>query len=207
MSLAPTIATIDRSSAFEDESQVVFVEHLTVTAEDAEKFAEVWAERVAGFGRQPGFVSAQLRPAPAGSGAYVSIVVWRSAQALRESLPLLESPGAVTRFLESDASTEATSVRRFGSVEVDPDAREVRKGGEPVRLTFKEFELLLTLMSSPRRVFTRDELMDRVWGYRAALETGTLSVHMRRLRKKLEDDPTQPRYLQTVWGLGYRFVP
>jgi DNA-binding response OmpR family regulator len=98
-------------------------------------------------------------------------------------------------------------VYRFGSVEVEPRAREVRKDGVPVRLTLKEFDLLLMLLSSPRRVFSRDELMDRVWGYRAALETGTLSVHMRRLRKKLEDDPAEPRYLQTVWGIGYRFTP
>ena len=203
MSLAPTIAPMDTLSEFEEESQVVFVEHLAVASDDAEKFAEAWAEHVAQLGHQPGFVSAQLRPAAGRSGAYVSVVVWRSAQALRDSLQLVESPEAVTRFIERDVS----GVRRFGSVQVDPDAREVRKGDEPVRLTFKEFELLLTLMSSPRRVFTRDELMDRVWGYRAALETGTLSVHVRRLRKKLEDDAAQPRYLQTVWGVGYRFVP
>ena len=127
----------------------------------------------------------------------MSIVVWRSAHAL---------PEAVHRAVP-EASRGASTFRWFGSVEVDPEAREVRKGGEPVRLTFKEFDLLQTLMSNPRRVLTRDELMDRVWGYRAALETGTLSVHMRRLRKKLEDDPAKPRYLQTVWGLGYRFVP
>ena len=98
-------------------------------------------------------------------------------------------------------------VRRFGSVEVDEAAREVRKNGAAIPLTFKEFELLVALASSPRRVFRRDELMDRVWGYRAALETGTLSVHMRRLRTKVEDDPAKPRHLQTVWGVGYRFVP
>jgi two-component system response regulator ResD len=98
-------------------------------------------------------------------------------------------------------------IPRFGSVEVDSAAREVRKHGTVVPLTFKEFELLVTLTASPRRVFKRGELMDRVWGYRAALETGTLSVHMRRLRMKLEDDPAEPRHLQTVWGIGYRFVP
>lgn len=98
-------------------------------------------------------------------------------------------------------------IRRFGSVEIDPTAREVRKDGAVVPLTFKEFELLVTLTARPRRAFRRNELMDRVWGYRAALETGTLSVHMRRLRMKLEDEPAEPRHLQTVWGIGYRFVP
>ena len=98
-------------------------------------------------------------------------------------------------------------VYRFGSVEVEPWAREVRKDGVAVGLTRKEFELLLTFLSHPRRAFTRGELMDRVWGYRAALETGTLSVHMRRLRMKLEDDPAVPRHLETVWGIGYRYVP
>jgi two-component system, OmpR family, response regulator ResD len=95
----------------------------------------------------------------------------------------------------------------FGAVAIDTRAREVRKHGAPVRLTLKEYELLLALVSNPGRAFRRDELMDRVWGYRAALETGTLSVHMRRLRAKLEDDPAAPRHLQTVWGVGYRFAP
>ena len=95
----------------------------------------------------------------------------------------------------------------FGGVTVDASAREVRKNGIPVRLTLKEFDLLHTLLSHARRAFTRDELMDRVWGYQAVLETGTLTVHMRRLRAKLEDDPSRPRFLETVWGVGYRFSP
>jgi DNA-binding response OmpR family regulator len=106
-----------------------------------------------------------------------------------------------------------TSVQRsgeryaFGSVELDATTREVSKAGVPLRLTLKEFDLLHTLIAHPGRVFTRDELMRRVWGYRAALETGTLTVHIRRLREKLEDDPSHPRYLETVWGIGYRFAP
>jgi len=109
--------------------------------------------------------------------------------------------------VEVQRNDSAAGRRTFGSLEIDPEAREARKHGEPVRPTLKEYELLLTLASGPRRVFARDELMDRVWGYRAALETGTLSVHMCRLRAKLEDDPAAPRHLQTVWGIGYRFVP
>ena len=58
-----------------------------------------------------------------------------------------------------------------------------------------------------RRVFSRDQLMNRVWGYTRALDTGTITVHMRRLREKVEPDPSRPRYLETVWGAGYRFTP
>jgi DNA-binding response OmpR family regulator len=95
----------------------------------------------------------------------------------------------------------------FGDVVLDEAAREVRKADEPLRLTFKEFELLLFLASNPRQVFSRDHLMQRVWGYECALDTGTVTVHMRRLRKKIEDDASRPRHLETVFGAGYRFTP
>jgi DNA-binding response OmpR family regulator len=95
----------------------------------------------------------------------------------------------------------------FGDVEVEGDAREVRRAGQPVRLTAKEFDLLWFLASHPRRVFSRDQLMARVWGYEAALDTGTVTVHVRRLREKIEADPSRPRHLETVWGVGYRLVP
>ena len=125
---------------------------------------------------------------------------------------LRELIARVRAALRRSADDEPTSITdqevlEIGDVRLDAGRHEVFVRGDPVPLPLKEFELLLTLMSHPRRVFSRDELMDRVWGYRAALETGTLSVHMRRLRKKLEDDPGDPRYLQTVWGLGYRFDP
>jgi DNA-binding response OmpR family regulator len=90
---------------------------------------------------------------------------------------------------------------------LDAASREVTKGGQAVALTAREFDLLWFLVSHPRRVFPRDLLMDRVWGYSAALDTGTVTVHMRRLREKLEDEPAAPRHLQTVWGVGYRFDP
>jgi two-component system response regulator ResD len=93
----------------------------------------------------------------------------------------------------------------FDGLEIDASTREVAKRGEPVRLTAREFELLWFLASHPRRVFSRSQLMDRVWGYEAALDTGTVTVHVRRLREKIEDDPSRPRYLETVWGVGYRF--
>ena len=93
----------------------------------------------------------------------------------------------------------------FERLEIDASTREVTKAGEVVRLTAREFDLLWFLASHPRKVFSRSQLMDRVWGYEAALDTGTVTVHVRRLREKIEDDPSRPRYLETVWGVGYRF--
>ena len=104
----------------------------------------------------------------------------------------------------------ADSARRtiaFGDVVVDAGAREVRKGGEPLRLTLKEFDLLLFFVSNTRQVFSRNQLMDRVWGYESALDTGTVTVHIRRLRQKIEGDASHPRHLETVFGAGYRFTP
>jgi DNA-binding response OmpR family regulator len=93
----------------------------------------------------------------------------------------------------------------FDELEIDAGAREVRRSGEVLRLTAKEFDLLWFLASHPRRVFSRDQLMQRVWGYASALDTGTVTVHVRRLREKIEADASTPRRLETVWGVGYRF--
>jgi DNA-binding response OmpR family regulator len=107
-------------------------------------------------------------------------------------------------------STPATSSAArlvFDGLTIDPSTREVERDGELLRLTAKEFDLLFFLASNPRRVFSRDQLMGRVWGYEAAVDTGTVTVHVRRLRAKIERDPSSPRHLETVWGVGYRFVP
>jgi two-component system response regulator ResD len=98
-------------------------------------------------------------------------------------------------------------VLSFDDLVLDPAAREAHLDGAPVRLTVKEFDLLYFLASNPRHVFSRGQLMASVWGYEAALDTGTLTVHMRRLRAKIERDPANPCHLETVWGVGYRFVP
>jgi len=95
----------------------------------------------------------------------------------------------------------------FGDVELSGDTREVLRSGRLVPITAREFELLWFLASHPRRVFSREHLMDRVWGYSAARDTGTVTVHVRRLREKIEADPAAPRHLHTVWGAGYRFDP
>ena len=95
---------------------------------------------------------------------------------------------------------------RSGDVTVDPFTREVTVAGRPVGLTVREFDLLAFLARHPRRVFTREQIMQSVWGYTAAIDTGTLSVHVRRLREKIEDDPRTPRRIETVWNVGYRFA-
>ena len=107
----------------------------------------------------------------------------------------------------SGPATGPTERLAYGDLVLDAAEREVRRGGRPVRLTAREFDLLWFLASHPRRVFSRDQLMQRVWGYEAALDTGTVTVHVRRLREKIEDDPSRPARLQTVWGVGYRFSP
>jgi len=94
----------------------------------------------------------------------------------------------------------------LGELEIDLPAREVRIRGREVRLAAREFDLLAFLARNPRRVFTREQIMQGVWGYTAAIDTGTLSVHVRRLRGKIEDDPHAPRRIETVWNVGYRFV-
>jgi two-component system response regulator ResD len=96
---------------------------------------------------------------------------------------------------------------RFDGLEIDPDARRVVLDGREVELTQLEFELLLFLARHPGQAFTRDQLMEYVWQYSFYLDTSTVTVHIRRLRAKLEPDPTRPRYIQTIWGLGYRFGP
>jgi DNA-binding response OmpR family regulator len=95
----------------------------------------------------------------------------------------------------------------FGDVVLDGASREVTRAGRRLGLTAREFDLLWFLVSNPRHVFSRDQLMDRVWGYAAAFDTGTVTVHIRRLREKVERDPARPAHLQTVWGIGYRFDP
>src|SRR5262245_15635041 len=105
------------------------------------------------------------------------------------------------------AAVHAHERLAFGDVELERDPREARKDGARCLLTAKELDLLWFFASHQRRVFSRDQLMASVWGYAAALDTGTVTVHVRRLREKIEDDPSKPRHLETVWGIGYRLTP
>ncbi len=94
-----------------------------------------------------------------------------------------------------------------GDVTIDPAARRVFVAGEEVMLTHREFDLLLFLARHPGQAFTRNQLMDAVWQYTFYSDTSTVTVHVRRLRAKIEQDPARPRHVQTVWGVGYRFQP
>jgi DNA-binding response OmpR family regulator len=93
-----------------------------------------------------------------------------------------------------------------GDLELDLDAREARARGTPVALTSREFELLAFLVLHPRQVFTRERLLEQVWGYVYG-DKSTVTVHVRRLREKVESDPAHPQHIRTVWGVGYRFDP
>lgn len=95
----------------------------------------------------------------------------------------------------------------FDGLRVDPGTRLVEVSGEEIMLTAKEFDLLWMLASHPRQVFNRDQLLDRVWGETDYLDPSTVTVHVRRLREKIEQDSSQPRYIHTVWGVGYKFEP
>ena len=93
---------------------------------------------------------------------------------------------------------------RFGELEVVPDEGVVKKNDEPVHLTKTEFRLLVELAASPGRVFSREVLLERVWGYGYFGDGRLVDVHIRRLRTKIEDDPANPRHVVTVRGLGYK---
>ncbi|HEY6291106.1 MAG TPA: winged helix-turn-helix domain-containing protein [Terriglobia bacterium] len=102
---------------------------------------------------------------------------------------------------------EIREVAEAGEVRLDASTREVRVRGNPVELSALEFRLLHFLVSNPRRIFSRDRLLDGVWGRDRFVTPRTVDVHIRRLRAKIEIDADNPRYLQTVRGSGYRFLP
>jgi DNA-binding response OmpR family regulator len=106
-----------------------------------------------------------------------------------------------------DPVAEPQPPLRFDGLEIDPGGRQVLLDGHPLELTQREFDLLLFLARHPGQVFTREQLMEHVWQYTFYIDTSTVTVHIRRLRAKLEPDPANPRFIQTVWGVGYRFAP
>ncbi len=96
---------------------------------------------------------------------------------------------------------------RFGALSISPTFRRVELAGRPVELTAKEFDLLFFVARHPGQVFTRSQLLNQVWDYDYYGDVSTVTVHISRLREKLEPDPAQPRYIKTVWGVGYKFEP
>jgi DNA-binding response OmpR family regulator len=95
----------------------------------------------------------------------------------------------------------------YGELRMNPITREVTVRGASVELTATEFNLLWFMASHPRQVFKRNQLLENVWGFSDYLDPGTVTVHIRRLREKIELDPSNPSWLQTVWGVGYKFEP
>ena len=113
---------------------------------------------------------------------------------------------AVLRRAGGGVGSNSGTAFEAGPIALDVVAHEVRRSGELLALTAKEFDLLAHFMAHPRRAFRREELLEQVWGWTYG-DTATVTVHVRRLREKVEHDPSEPRHLCTVRGVGYRFEP
>jgi DNA-binding response OmpR family regulator len=103
------------------------------------------------------------------------------------------------------SETKMNSIH-VGDLAIDPQKRKLGLRGQTVDLTAKEFDLLLYFARHPGRVYTRSQLLDQVWGYGHDGYEHTVNSHINRLRAKIEDDPADPRYILTVWGVGYKFT-
>jgi DNA-binding response OmpR family regulator len=114
---------------------------------------------------------------------------------------------AIFRRVDATGGPEpnARGVLEIEGIRIDREKRRVTVKGEPVRLTAREFDLLVQFASNPGRVYTRSQLLDLVWGYGSGSYEHTVNSHINRLRAKIEPDPSQPHYIRTVWGVGYRF--
>lgn len=108
---------------------------------------------------------------------------------------------------KSESGDRGDRALDFGDIKIDPLTRLVTVQGREVELTATEFDLLWFLAGNPRHVFNRNQLLEEVWGFSEYLDPGTVTVHMRRLREKLEANPSEPQWLKTVWGVGYKFEP
>jgi DNA-binding response OmpR family regulator len=111
----------------------------------------------------------------------------------------------VRALLRRSSGTPRERVLELGGLRIDPARRTVERGGAPVPLTTLEFDLLYFLASRPGRVFSREALMEQVWGSDRIVDDRSIDSLVSRVRHKLEPDPSKPRYVQTVWGAGYRF--
>jgi DNA-binding response OmpR family regulator len=114
---------------------------------------------------------------------------------------------AVLRRTHNATTLPSGRVLEFDDIRIDPGTRLVEIDGRELQLTAKEFDLLWFLASHPRQVFNRDQLLDQVWGETQYLDPSTVTVHVRRLREKIEPDSANPRHIHTVWGVGYKFEP
>ena len=115
---------------------------------------------------------------------------------------------AVLRRIGRDQpGAESERALSFDSIQIDPRTRVVMVKESQIELTAKEFDMLYLLAHHPKQVFTRDQLLERVWGRADYIDPGTVTVHVRRLREKIESEPSKPKHLLTVWGVGYKFEP
>ena len=114
---------------------------------------------------------------------------------------------AVLRRVRSGSQSSSEQLLEYVDLTIDPKSRLVSVQGQAVSLTAKEFDLLWILARNPRQVFTRDQLLEKVWGLSDYIDPSTVTVHVRRLREKIEMDPSNPSRILTVWGVGYKFEP
>jgi DNA-binding response OmpR family regulator len=108
---------------------------------------------------------------------------------------------------QEGSGLESEAPISFDGLVINPGSRVVTVNDSDIELTVKEFDMLYLLAQHPKQVFTRDQLLERVWGGAQYIDPGTVTVHVRRIREKIEDDPSKPMRLLTVWGVGYKFEP
>jgi len=114
---------------------------------------------------------------------------------------------AVLRRTQSKTEAPTHGIVQTGNLNINPQTREVLANGSEIILTAKEFDLLYHLATHPKQVFTRDQLLESIWGLHDFIDPSTVTVHIRRLREKIELNPTSPVHLVTAWGVGYKFEP
>ena len=114
---------------------------------------------------------------------------------------------AVLRRTKQVPETASESILKFNDLSIDPQTRLVFLNSQEIVLTAKEFDMLLHMAKHPRQVFSRNQLLERIWGLSDFIDPSTVTVHVRRLREKIEINPSDPRHIITVWGVGYKFEP
>ena len=129
---------------------------------------------------------------------------------LTKPFNILELKARIRALLRRAAFQEETkpsqsAILSIGSIKLDLDARNAYRDNAPVDLTAKEFDVIEFLMRNPNRVYSREALLDTIWAYEYRSDIRTVDVHIRRLREKLEENPAQPQYILTKWGVGYYF--
>jgi len=126
---------------------------------------------------------------------------------LTKPFNILELKARIKAMLRRTGSvnTEQNNVLTIGTISLDMDARNAYRGGKIVELTAKEFDVIEFLMRNPNHVYSREALLDTIWSYEYRSDIRTVDVHIRRLREKLEENPAEPNYIMTKWGVGYYF--